>query len=125
MKSPGKPSARLLRQRTAKLRRRISAMDYACSGTLHSRTKVCGQPACRCANDPAARHGPYHEWSRRKEGRLVHSVLGPEQASLVERAIANRREIERLLAIWEEESTLEILHQNRQPTEGSEDKFNR
>ncbi len=55
----------------------------------------------------------------------MHSVLGPEQASLVERAIANRREIERLLAIWEEESTLEILQRNRQPTEGSEDKFNR
>lgn len=125
MKHPGKPSARLLRQRTEKLRRRISAMDYACSGTLHSRTKVCGQPACRCANDPDARHGPYHEWSRRKEGRLVHSVLGPEQASLVERAIANRREIDRLLAIWEEESTLEILQRIRQTSEGSEDKSNR
>lgn len=125
MKRPGKPSARLLRQRTARLRRRISAMDYACSGTLHSRTKVCGQPACRCAHDPDARHGPYHEWSRRQEGHLVHSVLGPEQAALVERAIANRREIDRLLTIWEEESTLEILQRIRQPAEGPEDKFNR
>lgn len=112
MKRPIKPSARLLRQRTASLRRQISAMDYACSGTLHSRTKVCGQAGCRCANDPTARHGPYQEWSRRKDGRLVHSVLGPGQAVLIERAIANRREIERLLAIWEEESTLEILQAN-------------
>ena len=109
MKRTKKPSARRLRQRTVKLRRRISAIDYACSGTLHSRTKVCGQAACRCASDPAARHGPYHEWSRRKDGHLVHSVLAPEQVSLVQRAIANRREIERLLAVWEEESTLEIL----------------
>lgn len=112
MKSSAKPSARRLRHRTATLRRQISAMDYACSGTLHSRTKVCGQPACRCANDPEARHGPYHEWSRRKDGRLVHSVLGPGQVTLIERAIANRREIERLLGIWEEESTLEILQPN-------------
>lgn len=112
MKSPAKPSARRLRRRTAMLRRQITAMDYACSGTLHSRTKICGQAACRCANDPAARHGPYHEWSRRKDGRLVHSVLGPGQVSLIQRAIANRREIERLLALWEEESTLEILQPN-------------
>ena len=109
MKNAKKPNARRLRQRTAKLRRQISTMDYACSGTLHSRTKVCGQAVCRCATDPAARHGPYNEWSRRKDGRLVHSVLAPEQVSLIQRAIANRREIERLLAIWEEESTLEIL----------------
>lgn len=109
MKSTGKPSARRLRQRTEKLRRHITAMDYACSGTLHSRTKTCGQAACRCATDPAARHGPYHEWSRRKDGRLVHSTLAPAQLSLVQRAIANRREIERLLALWEDESTLEIL----------------
>ncbi len=112
MKQPERPSAKRLRQRTAVLRRQISAMDYACSGTLHSRTKVCGQAACRCATDPTARHGPYHEWSRRKDGRLVHSVLGAEQVELVQRAIANRREIERLLAIWEEESALEILGSN-------------
>ena len=110
MKTPAKPSARRLRQRTAELRRRISAMDYACSGTLHSRTKSCGQPACRCATDPDARHGPYHEWSRRKDGRLVHSVLAADQVSLIRRAIANRREIDRLLALWEEESTREVLH---------------
>lgn len=112
MKTPGKPSTRRLRQRTAKLRRQISAMDYACSGTLHSRTKSCGQATCRCATDPAARHGPYHEWSRRKDGRLVHSVLAPDQVSLIQRAIANRREIGRLLASWENESTLEILRLN-------------
>ena len=103
------PRLRRLRQRTAALRRRISAMDFACSGTLHTRTKSCGQAACRCATDPTARHGPYHEWSRRKDGRLVHSTLDPAQLLLVQRAIANRREIERLLALWEDESTREIL----------------
>lgn len=71
-----------------------------------------GQATCRCATDPAARHGPYHEWSRRKDGRLVHSVLAPDQVSLIQRAIANRREIERLLASWEDESTFEILRPN-------------
>ena len=55
-------------------------MDYVASGTLHSRTKVCGRSNCRCADDPSARHGPYHEWSRRTGGRLVHHVITAQQA---------------------------------------------
>lgn len=84
-------------------------MDYACSGTLHSRTKVCGQARCRCASDPQARHGPYHEWTRRKDGRLMHSVLAPDQAALIRRGIANRRKIDELLARWADETAAEIL----------------
>jgi hypothetical protein len=109
MKQPRKPSAQRLRQRTAEIRRKIAAMDYACSGTLHSRTRPCGKPNCRCAADADAWHGPYHDWSRRKDGRLAHAALSAEQALLVRRGITNRREIERLLALWEEETVDEIL----------------
>ena len=107
-----KPSPRRLRQQTVDLRRRIGAMDYVSSGTLHSRTRPCGKTNCRCAADPDAWHGPYHDWSRRKDGRLVHNAVSPEQASLIRRAIANRREIERLLAHWEDETVAEILGVN-------------
>ena len=108
-----KPSSRRLRQRTTDLRRRIAAMDYASSGTLHSRTRPCGKTNCRCAADTKAWHGPYHDWTRRKGGRLLHSAVSPEQASLIRRAIANRREIDRLLARWEDETAAEILGSNR------------
>ena len=108
-----KPSSRRLRQRTADLRSRIDAMDYVSSGTLHSRTRPCGKTNCRCADDTEAWHGPYHDWTRRKNGRLVHSAVSPEQASLIRRAIANRREIERLLARWEDETVAEILGDRR------------
>lgn len=98
-----------LRRRTQDLRRRISAMDYLASGTLHSRTKVCGRPNCRCAKDPRARHGPYHEWSRRSEGRLVHRILTAEHAELIARAIANYHELLELVARWEEETVAHML----------------
>ena len=111
MKRP-KPSIKRLRRRTAELRRAINAMDYACSGTLHSRTRPCGKPNCRCATGRDAWHGPYHDWSRRKDGRLVHQVVTPEQAALIERGIANRREIDRLLAKWEDETAAEVLSRN-------------
>lgn len=108
-----KPVLRRLRQRTAALRRRLAAMDYVSSGTLHSRSRACGKPNCRCAHDPEAWHGPYHDWTRRKNGRLVHSAVTDDQARLIRRAIANRRAIDRLLAQWEDETVSEILGRDR------------
>jgi len=112
-RQPMNPSHRTrrnrIRQRTLALRRAISAMDYVASGTLHSRTKVCGRSNCRCADDPSARHGPYHEWSRRSGGRLVHHVITAQQAEIIARAIANHRELQELVVRWGEETASEVL----------------
>ena len=113
MSDAKKPSRSRLRQRTKELRRAINGMDYVASGTLHTRTKVCGRSNCRCAADPDARHGPYCEWSRRQDGRLVHSVITKQQAALLARAIDNYREVQRLLAIWERETAAELLSTQR------------
>ena len=99
-----------MRERTRALRRAINAIDFVASGTVHQRTKVCGRKNCRCAVDPAARHGPYYEWSRRQDGRLLHSVITPEQAALFTRAIQNYREIQQLLVRWERETAKEVLN---------------
>ncbi|MBU4194813.1 MAG: hypothetical protein KKE79_01220 [Actinobacteria bacterium] len=96
-------------RRIEEARRKISAMDLVCSGTLRKRKKTCGRSYCRCATDPEALHGPYYEWTRYEEGRLVHRTLSPEQAMELEKAIANYREIQALLCEWRRESTAIIL----------------
>lgn len=98
-----------LRRQTREIRQAIDAMTLVGSGTLSTRTKVCGKATCRCATDPEARHGPYYEWTRRVEGRYRHSVVSPRQAELLERAIANYKEIQRLLRLWEAETAAAIL----------------
>jgi hypothetical protein len=90
--------------RIAQIHDRIRAIERLCSGTLLRRTKVCGKPACRCAHDPTARHGPYYEWGRMKGGRLVHRMVSPSQAALLREAIANYRLLRRLLRAWETET---------------------
>ena len=65
---------------------------------------TCGKKSCRCATDVESRHGPYNEWNRREGGRLVHITISDEQAKAAARAIANLREIQRLLAQWERET---------------------
>jgi hypothetical protein len=100
---------RQVRARTRDLRRKILAYDLISMGTLHSRTKVCGQPSCRCHDDPKARHGPYYEWTRYEAGKLLHRVVTAEQARLLDQAIANWRAVEWLLAHWQRQTVEAIL----------------
>ena len=91
-------------ERIARIRDALGAIDYMCSGTLLQRTKVCGKPGCRCAQDPSARHGPYYEWGHMKGGRLVHRTVSPEQATILQLAIANHRKAKKLMQAWENET---------------------
>ena len=110
MTKNARPNKKRIRSRTQEIRRAIGRMDFVASGTMHERTKVCGRKNCKCATDPAERHGPYYEWSRLKDGKLKHKVVTPEQAQLLKTAISNKREIQALLVLWEEETASEILN---------------
>lgn len=101
MPATHKPTAKDVKEKIAAIQRTLSAMQYLSSGTLLKRTKLCGNPQCRCARDPAARHGPYYEWSYLKAGKLRHRTLTPEQAALMRLAIANYRKAKKLLRAWE------------------------
>lgn len=94
--------------RIRRIQEQILAIDYVSSGTLVTRTKICGKPGCRCAADPEARHGPYYEWGYMKDGRQVHRMLSAEQATILKQAIANYRAVRRLLREWERQ-TLRVL----------------
>ena len=93
-----------VRKRIARIQETLSDVDYLCSGTLLKRTKVCGKPGCRCAKDVNARHGPYYEWGHMQGGKLVHRVVTPQQAVLLQLAIKNYRSVQKLLREWEVET---------------------
>ncbi len=92
----------------ARIRRKISDLDFLCSGTLIRRTKKCGRKQCRCARDPKARHGPYYEWSRMENGRLVRTTLSNNEGRELARSIRNYRFVRRLLRLWER-ATLQAI----------------
>jgi hypothetical protein len=96
--------ARQTQERIELIRQELAALDYVCSGTLLKRLKVCGKPNCRCARDPAARHGPYYEWSHLRAGKLLHRVVSPRQALILRQAIANQRRLKKLMRKWEKET---------------------
>jgi len=96
--------ARLSRQRIEKIRAAIGQTEYLCSGTLYEHFSRCGKPGCRCAEDPAARHGPYYDWGHMQGGKLVRRRLSADQAHLMRQAIANYRKVKKLLRAWENET---------------------
>lgn len=103
---------RRAQQRIARIQAALRAVDVLCSGTLLRRTKLCGKAGCRCAQDPAARHGPYYEWGHMRGGKLVHRMISPRQAALLRRAIQNYRRVRRLLRAWEAETERIIEAEN-------------
>ena len=92
------------RARITQIRQELSAIELLCSGTLLKRMKTCGSASCRCAHDPAARHGPYYEWGHMQAGKLVHRVVSADQAEVLRQAIANHRRLKKLLRGWEAET---------------------
>lgn len=93
-----------IKEKIGQIQQTIARMQYLSSGTLLKRTKVCGNPSCRCASDPGARHGPYNEWSHLRARKLRHQTLTPEQAELMRQAIANYRRVKKLLRAWESQT---------------------
>jgi len=101
-------------EKIAEIKRSLSSLEHLSSGTLLKRMKVCGNPRCHCASDPAARHGPYYEWSYLKGDKLRHRTLTPDQADIMRQAIANYRKAKKLLRAWEAQTLnlIELKGQN-------------
>ena len=96
--------AKLARNRISRIRVAIAQIDFLASGTLLKHLTRCGKAGCRCAQDPAARHGPYYDWGHMQGGNLVHRRLSAKQAALLRAAITNYRKVKKLLRAWEIET---------------------
>jgi hypothetical protein len=92
----------LARERIARIRDQILALEAICSGTLTRRMTTCGNPNCRCAR--GERHGPYVRWGHIAKGRLLQRWLSPAEAPRFAAANKNYRELRRLLRAWERAS---------------------
>ncbi len=102
------------RARIDAIRASLGAFELLCSGTLSQRMMKCGKPNCRCATDPAARHGPYYQWVRTRAGKPTPRYVSEQQAQILRQAIDNYRQIRKLLREWEE-NTERLIDSVQQP----------
>jgi hypothetical protein len=79
------------------LRAALSEVDFALPGSITQRMMRCGNPRCRCRDDPPQLHGPYWQWTRKVAGKTVTRRLTPEQAERYQTWIDNARRLRELL----------------------------
>jgi hypothetical protein len=63
----------------AEITARFAGSGFALPGTVADRMTRCGHPGCRCHADPPQLHGPYHQWTRKKNGRTSTRILSDDQ----------------------------------------------
>ena len=80
----------------------LAQAGYALPGTLTVRAYACGKPGCRCHADPPRLHGPYHQWTRKKNGKTATRILTDDQAADYQPWFDNHRRLRELIAELEE-----------------------
>ena len=85
----------------------LTAAGLALPGTLADRMTRCGRPNCRCHADPPRLHGPYHQWTRKKDGKTATKILTDDQLADYQPWFDNHKRLRELIAELEELS-LEI-----------------
>ena len=80
----------------------LAATGFALPGTLADRMTRCGRPNCRCHADPPRLHGPYHQWTRKKDGKTATRILTDDQLADYGPWFDNHRRLRELVAELEE-----------------------
>jgi uncharacterized coiled-coil protein SlyX len=91
-----------------------AAAGPALPGTLVVRAYECGKPRCRCHTSPAARHGPYAEWTRKIGGKTITRRLTPGQLAAWQPLFDNAKKLRALLAELQD-LTLAIIEASESP----------
>jgi len=101
-----------LQRRYRALTEQIRDLGFIATGSVIERYTVCGTPGCRCHGDPATRHGPYFQYTRKVDGKTLTRRLDAEQADRHREWIANRRRLEELTDQMDQLShqATELLH---------------
>jgi hypothetical protein len=91
-----------LERRYRDAKNRLHDLGFVIAGSVGERHLTCGKASCRCRTDPAQRHGPYLEYTRKVAGKTQSRRLTPEQAQQYRGWIANRRVLDEITAEMDE-----------------------
>jgi len=77
------PPTRAQQARAARIAAQIAGdlaqAGFILPGTLTERMTRCGRANCRCHAGPPRLHGPYHQWTRKVNGKTVTRILTDDQ----------------------------------------------
>lgn len=86
----------------AEITARLAGLTFALPGTVADRLTRCGRANCRCHADPPRLHGPYHQWTRKKNGKTATKILTNDQLADYAPWFDNHKRLRELLTELEE-----------------------
>lgn len=96
---------RALEVQIEKIKRELGGLGDLRPGSLSAQYNVCGNPNCRCKEDPSKRHGPYHQISFTRNGRSRTKFVKRPQLSDVKKQLKNYARLRSLVDRWIEFSS--------------------
>ncbi len=88
-----------------RIKREIAGLGDLRPGSLSEQYNVCGNPNCRCKEDPAKRHGPYYQISFTRKGRSRTKFVKRPHVSDVKKQLKNYTRLRDLIDSWIELSS--------------------
>ncbi|HUZ26257.1 MAG TPA: DUF6788 family protein [Streptosporangiaceae bacterium] len=91
------PAQRAQATRIARELAGLARTGFALPGTLADRMTRCGYTRCRCHAGPPRLHGPYHQWTRKKDGKTATRILTDDQLADYQPWFDNHRRLRALV----------------------------
>lgn len=102
-----------LQKRIEQIKTELAALGPLRPGTLTQQYNICGTPGCRCKEDPAQRHGPYHQLSYTWQGRSRSEFVRAPEVTGVQAQLRNYTRLRALVNEWVD-NAIELARVERQ-----------
>lgn len=107
---------RALKTEIAAIKRELVSLGDLRPGSLSKQYNVCGNPSCRCKEDPPRKHGPYYQLSFTRKGRSRTQFVKKAHVAIVRKQMKNYSRLRNLVDRWIELSTQLCLRKMEQET---------
>jgi len=89
-----------LRRRIERIQQQLLELGDLRPGSLSEQYNVCGNPRCRCKEDPPKRHGPYYQLSWTRAKKSTTRFIRKPDAPTVKQQMKNYELLRTLVEDW-------------------------
>ena len=100
-----KKGIRALETAIERIKRELWSLGDLRPGSLSQQYNVCGNPQCRCKEDPPRKHGPYYQLSFTRKGKSGTRFIRKSHVAMVKKQVKNYARLRTLVDRWIELST--------------------
>lgn len=91
---------RVLEGQIRRIKSELERLGDLRPGSLSEQYNVCGNPNCRCKEDPSKRHGPYYQLSFTRKGRSGTKFVKKPHLPEVKMQLKNYARLRALVDRW-------------------------